>query len=155
MWKKSWATEQASSSRFLKRIMPLVLMGGVITIVLASAGLILRASKGRVASKPVGQQTTVVLATQHVRFTVYPEGIHPATATVRKGVIAISIEDLAGAEGGVLVERLNGSEQTTVGNVKRFQRHWRGRSLIDLSPGVYQLRVADGETRGAQLTVEP
>ena len=37
---------------------------------------------------------------------IYPEGIEPATATVSKGTILISIEDLSDARSGVLVERL-------------------------------------------------
>ncbi|HEX3252821.1 MAG TPA: hypothetical protein VHS05_25505 [Pyrinomonadaceae bacterium] len=100
-------------------------------------------------------QKQVVLPTQTLHFTIYPEGIHPNTATVHKGLIAIAIEDLAGTENGVLVERLNGSDRAIVGNVKRIQRHWRGRSLIELTPGVYRLRVPDRQIDEAQITVEP
>ena len=126
-----------------------------IASVVAIAGVVLRASRVATASEPVQSKRPVVVPTETVRFTIYPEGIHPATAVVHKGLISIAIEDLAGAENGVVVERLNGSERAVVGNVKRFQRHWRGRASVELTPGVYRLRVPDREIEEAQITVEP
>ncbi|HET7286373.1 MAG TPA: hypothetical protein VFI71_02845 [Pyrinomonadaceae bacterium] len=116
-------------------------------------GVALRVWKGAAASEPVKSQKRVELP-QNVRFTIYPEGIHPATATVHKGVISIAIEDLAGTESGVVVERLNGNERAIVGNVKRLERHWRGRSSVELTPGVYRLRVPGRQIEEAQLMVE-
>ncbi len=153
MRKTFWSSQYTGSSR--RKLVHLILIGLAIASVLAIAGIVLRASRGAAASEPVQSQTSKVLPTQTVRFTIYPEGIHPATATVHKGVISVAIEDLAGAENGVLVERLNGSERAVVGNVKRFERYWRGRSAIELTPGVYRLRVPDRQIEEAELTVKP
>jgi hypothetical protein len=155
MWKKLWFTQQPGSSRRTRKLVHLLLIGGVTTSVVAVAGLVLQDSKGAVTSELVAPQNAVVLPTQSVRFTLYPEGIHPSTAKVRKGVISISIEDLAGANGGVLVERIGEGEPARVAIVQRFEGHWRGRSLVELRPGLYRLRVVGRETKEAELTVEP
>lgn len=148
----SWLTQHTLYSH--QKLVHLVLLGLAIACVMSIAGMALRSLRGAAASDQVTSQKKVVLP-QNVRFTIYPEGIHPSTATVHKGVISIAIEDLAGTQSGVLVERLNGNERAIVGNVKRFERHWRGRSSIELTPGVYRLRVPDREIEEAQLTVEP
>jgi hypothetical protein len=145
MWKTFWSR---------RKLVHLVLMGMAIAGVMTIAGVVLRASRGAAAAEPVRSQKPVVVP-QNVRFTIYPEGIHPATATVQKGLISIAIEDLAGTENGVVVERLNGSGRAIVGNVKRFERHWRGRAQFELTPGVYRLRVPDREIEEAEITVEP
>ena len=109
----------------------------------------------RAASSGGSSQSGVVVPNQNVRFTIYPEGIHPASATVHKGLVSISIEDLAGANDGVLVERLGDREPQSVGRVQRFQHHWRGRSSVYLTPGTYRLQIPGKYTNEAQLTVEP
>lgn len=101
------------------------------------------------------EQKQAVLPTQQVRFTIYPEGIFPATATVQKGMTSILIEDLADANGGLLVEKVDGGQRASVGNLRRFQNHFRGRGSVELSPGTYELRVPDKSINPAQLIVEP
>ena len=155
MWKRLWLKQQPGSSRRTGKLLHLLLIGGVTTSVLAVAALVLQNSNGAVTSELVELQNAVVLPMQNVRFTVYPEGIHLSTTKVRKGVISISIEDLAGANGGVLVERIGEGEPARVAVVQRFEGHWRGRSLVELRPGLYRLRVVGRETREADLTVEP
>lgn len=151
MWKRLWSPQQPGYSRLWTKLTHLVLVAALIGV--AIAGHVIRAWGGAEASEQ--PQTTVVLPKQSVRFTIYPEGIHPATAKVRKGVVSIAIEDLAGTNGGVVVDRLTEGEPTVVGNVRRAQRHWRGRLSIELSPGIYRLRVPGRQTNEAQLTVEP
>lgn len=132
----------------------LIVIVGVVTGLLAVGTLVFRASNRSAEPEHIPPQVQGVPAAQHLRFTIYPEGILPSTMKVRKGVISISIEDLADANGGVLVERIDNGTHATVGNVQRSERHWRGHVLVDLSPGTYELRVAGKPTSPAQLTVE-
>ena len=154
MWKRLWLTQQPGSFRRTRKLVHLLLIGGVTTSVIAVAALVLQASKGAVTAELVNTQKAVVQATQNVRFTVYPEGIHPSNTKVRQGLISISIEDLAAANGGVLIERIGEGEPARVAVVRRFEGHWRGRSLVELTPGLYRLRVVGGETTEAELIVE-
>jgi len=152
MRKIFWSIKQTGSSR--QKLLHLALIGILIVAAVAIAGVFLRASIEAAASGRAQSQKPVVIP-QNVSFTIYPEGIHPATATVQKGAISIAIEDLAGTENGVVIERVNGSGRAVVGNVKRFERNWRGRAQVELTPGVYRLRVPDRQIEEAQITVEP
>jgi hypothetical protein len=132
----------------------MVLSAVVIAGVIAMAQLAFRASTSSRVEQTAPQKRAVV-PSQHVRLTIYPEGIHPATTTVHKGVISIGIEDLADTPGGILVERVGENGRAAVGNVRPFQNHWRGRASVELGPGVYELRVPDKSITPAQLIVEP
>jgi hypothetical protein len=92
---------------------------------------------------------------QVVRFTLYDAGIYPRQARVDKGLVAITIEDLSGGTSGVVVERLNDTAREHVGDVHRFQNHWRGREEIRLQAGNYRLYMADRPNNRALLVVEP
>jgi hypothetical protein len=151
MWRRLWLTQQTVSSHLPRNIRTPALTAVVLASLVVMAAIGLRASKGA----RVAPQAKTVVASDTIRFTIYPEGIEPATATVSKGAILISIEDLADARSGVLVERLGDREPAIVGNVQRSQGHWRGRSLVELTPGVYRLRVPRKQMQEAVLTVEP
>lgn len=137
-----------------RKIVHLILTAGLVTGLLVVASTVLPTPKEALVSEAVGQ-SQVAVPSHNLRFTVYPEGIYPATATVHKGLISISIEDLAGANGGILVERVGDRGPELVGIVQRFERHWRGRSSVSLTPGIYTLRVAGKPTNEARLTVKP
>ena len=122
---------------------------------LIAAAAFFHGSTEAVVPKAVVPNPEVITPSQHVRFTLYPEGVYPARATVRAGRVSIGIEDMAGADGGVLVERLTGGQRIVVGSVQRLQQHFRGRASVDLSPGVYRLRIAGRQANEAELTVEP
>lgn len=153
MRKTFWSDQRPTSSR--RKLGPVIWLGVILTTIVAIAAAEFRASRGDESSERAIFPGAVVIPTQTVRFTIYPEGIHPATAIAHQGVISIAIEDLAGAESGVLVERLKGSEHTPVSNLQGFQRHWRGRSSIEVTPGIYRLQVPGRQIEEAQLTVEP
>jgi len=155
MSKRIWFNDYNIFPLISRKLTRLIVTTGVTTGLLVVGALLFRVAGRPAAFEHIPSQVQGVPAAQHVRFTIYPEGILPSTMKVRPGVIAISIEDLAGANGGVLVERINDGTRTNVGNIQRFENHWRGRSLIDLRPGVYELRVAGQPTNPAQLTVEP
>ena len=155
MQNQRWPDQPNRRSRLSRRVTYLVLTAGVITLLVATGQLVLRSASSEAGSRQLSSQAREVQAAQHVRFTIYPEGIQPATMKVREGAILISIEDLAGASQGILVERTGEHEPQTAGKVERFERHWRGRSLINLSAGVYRLRVPGMPTNEAQLIVTP
>ena len=151
MWRKLWLVQQSVSSHLPRKLRYLALTAVVLASLVVIAAIGLRASKGA----RVSAQGKAVVASDTIRFTIYPEGIEPATATVSKGLILILIEDPADARSGVLVERLGDRGPAIAGNVQRAHGHWRGRSLVELSPGVYRLRVPGKQTQEAVLTVEP
>jgi hypothetical protein len=142
-----------------KKIFAAVLMISVISV---TAVLVWSAKSHAVPAKSATQtqaaqsQTKQAVPSQNVRFTIYPEGILPAAATVHSGLISISIEDLANVEGGVLIERMEDTGASRlVGNVRRFEQNWRGRASVDLAPGHYRLRIPSDKAKEAVLTVEP
>jgi hypothetical protein len=127
------------------------LLAGLIVI----AAVFFHTSSEAVVPEAVLPRPEVVIAGQHIRFTLYPEGIHPQKATVHAGLVSIAIEDLTDANGGLLIERLTSGQRTPVGRVERLKRHWRGRSSVNLTPGTYRLRIAGREANEAELSVEP
>ena len=141
-------------ARLNRKLIRVVLSTVAIAGVIALGQLAFRASTSSRVEQSAPQKGAVV-PSQHIRFTIYPEGIHPATTTVHKGAISIGIEDLADTPGGVLVERVGEHGRQAVGNVRRFENHWRGRASVDLSPGIYELRVPDKSITPAQIIVEP
>jgi hypothetical protein len=112
-------------------------------------------AKSSIPAQSVQSQTIPAVPSQNVRFTIYPEGILPATATVHAGLISISIEDLADVEGGVLIERVEEGGPRVVGNVRRSGRNWRGRASVELTPGLYRLRIPSDTAKEAVITAEP
>lgn len=127
------------------------LFGALIVII----AMCFQGSSEALVPEAVTLRPEVIIPSQHVRFTLYPEGIYPPKATVRAGLVSIGIEDLAGADGGVLVERLTGGPRIVVGSVQRLQQHFRGRASVNLSPGIYRLRIAGSQANEAEITVEP
>ena len=125
-----------------------------LTAVLVWPAKSLPAPKSSVQAQPVQTQNRPVAPSQHVRFTIYPEGIFPGTAKVHQGLISIGIEDLANVPGGVLIERLEDGRARVVGTVKRSAHDWRGRTSVELNPGVYRVRIPSDKAKEAVITVE-
>jgi hypothetical protein len=90
-----------------------------------------------------------------VRFTLYDAGIYPREVRVDKGLVAITIEDLSGGTGGLVVAREIGSDRIQLGVVQRFEHHWRGRSELAMTPGHYVVFDSSRPANRAKLIVEP
>ena len=104
----------------------------------------------------LSKQQTRLLATQSIRFTLYPEGIFPRQARVHSGLVAVSVEDLTGGRSIMRVEQLlDGGTTRGVADVVRTETHWRGRSVIELEPGLYRLSLPQRNASTAELLVEP
>ena len=90
-----------------------------------------------------------------VRFTLYDAGIYPREIRVDKGLVAITIEDLSGGTGGLVVAPEIGSDRIQLGVVQRFEHHWRGRSELAMTPGRYVVFDSSRPSNRAKLIVEP
>jgi hypothetical protein len=140
----------------------IVIIVAVALISVISITLILRAkvlsvntgnAPGEVSSQPL--QGKRIIPTQNLRFTIYPEGIHPRSARTHKGPISILVEDLSGGTSTLLVERLTGNERVRAGQIQRSGIYFRGRLDLELAPGRYRLRIAERSVNEAELIVEP
>jgi hypothetical protein len=93
---------------------------------------------------------------QVVRFTLYDVGIVPQTAYAQPGLVTIAMEDLSGGTTGLIVERDDeGQARLQVGEVRRKENKRRGQEELRLTPGRYQLYMADRPENRAELIVEP
>lgn len=93
---------------------------------------------------------------QVARFTLYDLGIFPHELRVSNGLIAITIEDLAGGTSVVLLDRETGSGREAVGRVQFANKgRRRGRAEVHLGPGRYQIYAAELPDNRALLIVEP
>jgi hypothetical protein len=90
---------------------------------------------------------------QNVRFTLYDAGIYPRETRIKKGLVAIAIEDRTGQTAGLMIQRENGG--VAIGQVLRFANHWRGRGQFRLEPGRYRVFDATHPANRAVLVVEP
>ena len=138
-----------------KKALRLIGTASLFASLIAIAAVFFQTSRGALVPAPAPPRSELIIPSQHVRFTLYPEGIYPRKATLRAGLVSIGIEDMTGADGGVLLERLTGGPRIVVGSVQRLQQHLRGRASVNLSPGTYRLRVAGSDANEAELTVEP
>ena len=148
-------TQQRNFTLSRKKLLRLIGTTSLLAGLIVSAAVFFHSSTEAVVPEAVVPHPEVIIPGQHVQFTLYPEGIYPPKATLRAGLVSIGIEDLAGGNGGLLIERLTGGPRIVVGSVQRLQPHFRGRASVDLSPGTYRLRVADSQANEAELTVEP
>jgi hypothetical protein len=92
---------------------------------------------------------------QVVRFTLYDVGIFPREVHVNTGIIAITIEDLSGAEASAEVMREVGLSHELVSLVTRAEYEWRGRKDVLLPPGRYAVSMTGHPENSAALVVEP
>jgi hypothetical protein len=85
------------------------------------------------------------VAAQTVRFTVYDVGILPRQVKARAGKVALAIEDLSGAN----------AELVVAGRIGRSPGSWRGRTVIRLEPGTYEVFDSNRPNNRAELVVTP
>jgi hypothetical protein len=91
-----------------------------------------------------------------VRFNLFDLGIYPREVHVKKGLLAITIEDYSGGTTGVVVEREAGSAREHVGAVQREgASSSRGKNEIRFGPGRYHVYMLDRPANRALLVVEP
>lgn len=95
------------------------------------------------------------VAAQTLRFTVYDVGILPREAKARAGKVALAIEDLSGTSTELVVSRMNNGNGVAEGRVARSPGSWRGRTVIRLVPGTYEVFDANRPNNRAELVVTP
>lgn len=107
-------------------------------------------------TSPAGVQSKTRELVTTVRFNLFDLGIYPREVHVKKGLLAITIEDYSGGTTGVVVEREVSSALEQVGTVQRQSASSsRGKSEIRFGPGRYQVYMADRPANRALLVVEP
>lgn len=90
-----------------------------------------------------------------VRFTLYDAGIYPSEVRVDEGLVAITIEDVSGGTGGLVVAPEVGSDLIQLGLVQCFEDQRRGRGELALTPGRYVVFDSSRPSNRAKLIVEP
>ena len=105
-------------------------------------------------SRSTASPTTVVAA-QTVRFTVYDVGILPRQAKARAGKVALAIEDLSGASAELVLAKIINGAAVEAGRVGRSPGGWRGRTVVRLEPGTYEVFDSNRPNNRAELVVAP
>ena len=113
------------------------------------------ASNNITASNAASSSPPTEVAAQTVRFTVYDVGILPRQAKARAGNVALAIEDLSGASAELVVAKMINGNGVAAGRVGRSPRGWRGRAVIRLEPGTYQVFDSNRPNNRAELVVTP
>ena len=112
-----------------------------------------RAGNSSATAASVSQPAEVTAQT--VRFTVYDVGILPREAKARAGKVALAVEDLSGTSTELVVSKMNNGNGVAEGRVARSPGSWRGRTVIRLTPGTYEVFDANRPNNRAELVVTP
>jgi hypothetical protein len=113
------------------------------------------ASNNITASNGASSSPPTEVAAQTVRFTVYDVGILPRQAKARAGNVALAIEDLSGASAELVVAKMINGNGVAAGRVGRSPGSWRGRTVIRLVPGTYEVFDSNRPNNRAELVVTP
>ena len=89
-----------------------------------------------------------------IRFVVLHDGIYPRQLRVDQGLLNIALEDKTNESNGLLIESVIGDQRTRVTQVTRAEKHWRGRTLVRLTPGRYVVSDASNPNHQAELVVK-
>ncbi len=92
---------------------------------------------------------------QMIRFVVFETGIYPRELTIGKGLVNFALEDRTHSAAALVVERVEGSQVSRVGEIHPTVSHSRGRGIIKLTPGRYELYEASRPTNRSVMTVKP
>ena len=90
-----------------------------------------------------------------IRFVLMRDGLYPSQMRVDKGLLNIALEDKTGGSEGLVIESARGDQRTKVSEIRRAEKHWRGRALIKLPPGRYVISDASQPSHKAELIVSP
>jgi hypothetical protein len=90
-----------------------------------------------------------------IRFVLMRDGLYPSQMRVDQGLMNIALEDKTGGSEGLTIESALGDQRTKVSQIRRAEKHWRGRALIKLTPGRYIVSDASQPNHTAELIVSP
>lgn len=90
-----------------------------------------------------------------IRFVVLHDGIYPRQMRADTGLLNIALEDKTDGSAGLLIESVIRDQRSTITQIRRAEKHWRGRALIRLAPGRYIVSDASQPSRQAELIVNP
>lgn len=90
-----------------------------------------------------------------IRFMLLRDGLYPRKMRVDQGLLNIALEDKTGGSEGLIIESALGDQRAKVTQIRRAEKHWRGRTLIKLPPGRYVVSDASQPSHQAELIVTP
>ncbi|HEX7330820.1 MAG TPA: hypothetical protein VF290_04925 [Pyrinomonadaceae bacterium] len=90
-----------------------------------------------------------------IRFVLLRDGLYPSQMRVDQGLLNIALEDKTGGSEGLIIESAQGDQRAKVTQIRRAEKHWRGRALIKLPPGRYVVSDASQPSHKAELIVSP
>ena len=132
------------------------------TIGLVTAGFLCYRPSLELSRQPANNLTTapeqsasVNGPVRMIRFVLLPDGLYPSQMRVDKGFLNIALEDKTGGSEGLIIESALGDQRTKVSEIRRAEKHWRGRTLIKLTPGRYVVSDASQPDHKAELIVNP
>ena len=88
-----------------------------------------------------------------IRFVLLRDGLYPSQMRVDQGLLNIALEDKTGGSEGLIIESALGDQRTKVTQIRRAEKHWRGRALVKLPPGRYVVSDASQPSHKAELIV--
>jgi hypothetical protein len=91
----------------------------------------------------------------HRPSAVYDVGILPRQVKARAGKVALAIEDLSGANAELVVAKRTNGSAVAAGRIGRSPGSWRGRTVIRLEPGTYEVFDSNRPNNRAELVVTP
>lgn len=90
-----------------------------------------------------------------IRFVLLRDGLYPSQMRVDQGLLNIALEDKIGGSEGLIIESALGDQRAKVRQIRRAEKHWRGRALVKLPPGRYVVSDASQPSHQAELIVTP
>ena len=115
----------------------------------------LYAHRSDATSVAAAQESTDRGPVRMIRFVLSEDGIYPRTMRIDKGLVNIALEDRTKGSEGLLIESVVDQQRTPITQIPRAEKHWRGRTLVRLTPGRYLISDASQPDHQAELTVNP
>lgn len=107
------------------------------------------------AGEVQAQETSVRGPVRMIRFVLSEDGIYPRAMRIDHGLVNVALEDRTNQSEDLVIESIVGEQRSRVTQVRRAEKHWRGRELIRLTPGRYLISDASQPDHRAELTVNP
>jgi len=130
-------------------------------IVFAGSSLKTRLGSGPVSttgiqtnSEVLNTQQSLVGPIRNLRFTLFEQGIRPSELRIKTGLVNLWIEDKTNNSQGLLVQQVSGTERIALATITKILNYSRGRKLLRLLPGTYELHDASRPANKAVLVVE-
>ena len=128
----------------------------LLTIGLATAGIFHFKPTSKPSNQPVNnlnsaaeQPTFENGPVRMIRFVLLRDGLYPSQMRVDQGLLNIALEDKTGGSEGLIIESALGDQRTKVSEIRRVEKHWRGRAQSQYDKGTPPQLAASSRRSGA------